>query len=664
MKCLHLLATILLLPTSSTTAASEISQNVEHVIVSATRSERVSPPIPVAVAVITKNDIAASGANHLADVLRGHAGIQISDLFGDGSRATIDMRGFGATASQNTLVLVDGRRLNNADLGIPDLNSIALKDVERIEIVQGSVASLYGDKAVGGAINIIMRRPEQLDARIEGDAGSYGRKRLALTGENRHENGIGYRVSAERRLSDNYRDNNDQQYSNVFAQLDFEHSSGRAFLEYQNIDENIETPGALFRDLVEADRKQTINPADFIDTDTWIVRFGIDQALTKNWSLQTEYTNRKSDSDGILSSFGAQNFLLLKRHHIELTPRLLGQYSLPGGTAHLTVGSDLFSTDYSLFSSVGTTINEQERYSVYAQAVIPLTERLVATLGARHADVENDIFASTTFLGVSLPPGSEIDDDANAGSAGVSYQVIDDWRVFARADANYRFANADEFSGIANFNVFPFPGPLPFPTTQTGVGYDFGVEWRRGRNQARAALYRMEIDDEIAFEPSSGQNFNIGDSRRHGVNVQVAYYPFERLRIDAHYSYVDAELTSGSFDGSDITFVAEHSGHIRGDYQFGKSFGVFLELTGTSERVLNGDFNNDLAPLPGYVVANLNVRYAYKSISVAARVNNLLDKEYSDAGSLGFDFRDAFQVVETFFPAPERNFFVTLRVDL
>ena len=174
----------------------------------------------------------------------------------------------------------------------------------------------------------------------------------------------------------------------------------------------------------------------------------------------------------------------------------------------------------------------------------------------------------------------------------------------------------------------------------------------------------MEIDDEIAFEPSSGQNFNIGDSRRHGVNVQVAYYPFERLRIDAHYSYVDAELTSGSFDGSDITFVAEHSGHIRGDYQFGKSFGVFLELTGTSERVLNGDFNNDLAPLPGYVVANLNVRYAYKSISVAARVNNLLDKEYSDAGSLGFDFRDAFQVVETFFPAPERNFFVTLRVDL
>src|SRR6056297_3346742 len=64
------------------------------------------------VRVIDRLEIQASGARTLADLLRGRTSIHVSDAFGDGSNAVLDMRGFGSTASSNTLVLVDGRRLN------------------------------------------------------------------------------------------------------------------------------------------------------------------------------------------------------------------------------------------------------------------------------------------------------------------------------------------------------------------------------------------------------------------------------------------------------------------------------------------------------------------------------------------------------------------------
>lgn len=644
-----------------TAAAAHAAQPMETMIVSATRTEALAAPVPKAITVIDREEIRASGALHLVDLLRGHGGLQVSDLFGDGAEARVDMRGFGGTATDNTLVLVDGRRLNNADLGEPDLNSIKLADVERIEVVHGSAGALYGDKAVGGVVHIITRRPERLRAEAHIAAGSYGRRSVLAAVENRHPNGLGYRLTAERRLTDGYRDNNDQQYSNVLGEVDFHHDRGRLFLEASHVDENLDTPGALFRDQVRADRRQALNPRDFIDTDTTMMRAGLRQRMPFDWELQAEYTNRSTDSEGVLSTFGAANDLLLKRRHVEVTPRLVGGVPVPAGTAMVTIGADLFWTDYRLISDVGTTFDDQVQTAVYAQAVVPLHERLDVTVGARHAEVDNELFASTAFLGVSLPPGSEIDDEADAFEAGLSWRPADDWRLFARAERNFRFPNADEFSGIANFNVLPFPAPLPLPHTQTGMSYDFGVEWRGATAAVQLVVYHLEIDDEIAFEPVSGQNFNVGDSRRTGFAVDARWSPWPKLQLRASYGYVDAELTSGRFDGADLTFVADHSGRVSAWYELAPSLSATLEARGVSARTLAGDFGNTLPALGGHVVGDLKLAYERGGLRVAAQVNNLLDKEYSDAGSLGFDFRDPFfPVVPTFFPAPERSFLLSV----
>ncbi|MEW8628115.1 MAG: TonB-dependent receptor plug domain-containing protein, partial [Candidatus Thiodiazotropha sp.] len=158
-------APLLLTPIYS--ASSQADTELVPLMVSATRSEQVTPLIPASIRVIDRQQIERSAANNLLQLLNGQSGIQISSLVGDGSQAVVDMRGFGPTAGSNTLILVDGRRLNNSgDQAAPDLSSIDLRRVERIEIVQGSAGTLFGNQAVGGMINIITRVPEKLSGQV------------------------------------------------------------------------------------------------------------------------------------------------------------------------------------------------------------------------------------------------------------------------------------------------------------------------------------------------------------------------------------------------------------------------------------------------------------------------------------------------------------------
>ncbi len=103
--------------------------------------------------VITAAEIERSPGQTLQDVLARVPGIQVQSLFGgvNGTSTTVDLRGFGAAATPNTLVLINGRRLNDIDLSGIDFGSIPREGIERIEITRGnSGAVLYGDGAVGG----------------------------------------------------------------------------------------------------------------------------------------------------------------------------------------------------------------------------------------------------------------------------------------------------------------------------------------------------------------------------------------------------------------------------------------------------------------------------------------------------------------------------------
>ena len=110
--------------------------------------------------VITAQEIAHSPAQTLQEIIAQAPGVQLTSLFGgvNGVKTSVDLRGFGAFATSNTLVLINGRRLNDIDMAGVDFSTIPRNSIERIEIIRGnSGAVLYGDNAIGGVINIVLK---------------------------------------------------------------------------------------------------------------------------------------------------------------------------------------------------------------------------------------------------------------------------------------------------------------------------------------------------------------------------------------------------------------------------------------------------------------------------------------------------------------------------
>jgi len=103
-----------------------------EVVVSATRLEERHVDRAVNVMVISAEDIRNSAAKTLSDLLGTRAAITVHDLFGNNAaNATVDLRGFGVTAGQNTLILVDGRRLGDIDLSGLQWSAMPFAAIER-----------------------------------------------------------------------------------------------------------------------------------------------------------------------------------------------------------------------------------------------------------------------------------------------------------------------------------------------------------------------------------------------------------------------------------------------------------------------------------------------------------------------------------------------------
>ena len=628
---------------------------IPPVIVSAARTEQSTLTTPASITVITREEIEAGGARHITEVLRGQGGVQINDLYGDGSRATVDLRGFGETAASNTQVLVDGRRLNNPDIAAPDLNSIALEDVERIEIVQGSAGVLFGDQAVGGVINIITRKPGASRHVLKLSAGSYNTVQLHAMTSQALDSGVNYLLSLDARESDNYRDHNEASYLNGLGKLGYDYTTGSVFGELQYINDELNTPGTLFADEVIEDRRQ-VSPVfanDFSDAKTAIARLGLVQQIGDHWSFEGELTGRDTDGEFRLSSvFAAETEVSTQdRRVLEFTPRLIGIIQGWNETM-LTLGMDAVASDYRLSSRFGDQSNDQSQGSLYAQAVIPASEVLDVTLGVRYAEVENQL--QDTGMFATFPGGVRIEDDITVGTFGLAIRMDQNWRVLFRADQNYRFAKVDEY-------LQPVFTPTFTPEilkTQQGLSVETGIEWQSGGNNARLMIYQLDVDDEIAYDPVNFANINLDETRRKGLITSGYWQQSNRLGYSASYTFIDAEVLSGPFAGKEIPLVARHSLLLGSDYKLTDRWQLYGELFAISDRVFAGDFSNVLGRLPGYGLVNVKAAYDYNDFTLTARINNLFNKEYSDVGQLSYD-PVTFVEREAFFPSPEINFMLT-----
>lgn len=627
-------------------AAEKDTQALELLVVSGSRTEQSELTTPASISVITQAQIARSGAQHLVEVLRGQGGVFVQDLYGDGSKASVSMRGFGDSAKSNTLVLVDGRRLNNIDLSGANLNSISLKDVARIEIVQGSAGTLFGDQSVGGVINIITRAPGKRRARIEGGMGSYNAQTLRASVSERLRGGFFYRVSGERRFSDNYRDHNELTYDNLLARTGFDYGSGSVALELQRVSEDLQTPGSLNAAEVQANRRQSLLPfkEDFVNQDTDVARLSLEQALGTHWRIEVEHTDRDENSKFQVSSrYGATTTpSYIANRQRELTPRLIMAYPLFGGELQTTLGADLRKSDYRaeyfFGASSSVTTDEQTQGGVYVQTTLPLGSKLSLTAGGRKAKVENDVRAAFAK--------DQLDEQVTVATLGVLFRPIKPLRVFLRRDENFRFGKVEEIT---------YTSPGVQLKTQIGVSWESGVEWDSKKLRGKLMLYRLQLEDEIAFDASAtgpsgapfpGANVNLDPTTHQGLILDGRWQLLSPWGLSGSYTYTDARFDSGVFEDKVIPDVPRHVARIATDVQFMRAWNAYVELLYTSDRYLSGDNANTAEKLPSYTVLNINSNLSIAQWTLAARINNLTDRRYSESGN----------VYGSLYPSPERNF--------
>ena len=163
----------LALLTVSPALADDLSLKLPELVVTATRVPTPLEEIPAGVSVIDRATIEARGYNTLTQALQDMPGLHVSPSGGPGGQSSVFVRG---TNSNHVLVLRDGMPINDASeaTGAYNFGIDTLSDIERIEVIRGPMAALYGSGAIGGVINLISRRGSEPGLHWSGDlAGGY-----------------------------------------------------------------------------------------------------------------------------------------------------------------------------------------------------------------------------------------------------------------------------------------------------------------------------------------------------------------------------------------------------------------------------------------------------------------------------------------------------------
>lgn len=159
---------------------------LDEVVVSSPRLNVPFSDDSKSVTVITADQIAETPVSNLVDLLRFQAGVDIRRQGIEGSQADVYLR--GGTFDQ-VLLLIDGIRVDDPQTGHHTLNSaLPLEVIERIEIVKGPAARIYGQNALTGAINIVTKKTGEKGAMFSARRGSFHTTQLGITGQDYSEN--------------------------------------------------------------------------------------------------------------------------------------------------------------------------------------------------------------------------------------------------------------------------------------------------------------------------------------------------------------------------------------------------------------------------------------------------------------------------------------------
>jgi iron complex outermembrane receptor protein len=668
-----------------------LAQSGDAVIITATRFPEDVRRLPASVTVIDAAQIENSAARTLPELLAEQAGLTMKDFYGNNAAATsADLRGFGITGTQNTLILVDGRRVTDIDLSGVQWAAIPVSAIERIEILRGTGAVLYGDGATAGVVNIITRSPLKQGRRAEAAvrAASYdtleGRLYASRAGD-----ALGINTTLHGYDAEGYRENNRNLQKNSSVNLRW--GPGESYLDLRagTDRQSLRLPGArnvqpsIGLDEYAANARGAQTPLDWSNRDgerlgaTWVTRLGrAELNLGADW--------RDKHQQAYFDQGGFPTYRDDELGYTALTPRMRVPLELGGWRHSVTLGADWVRWRYDSRRSdrpqnVDRPINrvriDRDTGALYVQDRIELSAASLATLGWREERVEyraRDTYDPGAGFGSEAPAVAEQQRE-HAWALGLRHALAGAWVLFARAGRSFRFVGADEiYENDAAFNAqFQILRP------QMARTHEAGLEWRQPARRLRTTLFQSDVTDEIHLDPFTAGvgNTNLPPSRRRGVELDGAWRVTRSLEFTGGYAYTDARFRSGVLPGGGfsigtnidivgkrVPLVPEHKLNLGLAWDIDARTRLSGALTAVSEQFMDNDEPNSLGvKIRSYAVLDLKLAHDFGWGRLALAVINLLDEQYYTYAVRSQFTADRYAV----YPLPGRTFALTaeLRID-
>lgn len=605
----NLLALFAILHSFNAIAQNEkIVVELEKTSVTAERFEKKVSDTTKNVVVIEKEEIKKIGASSFEDLLKTVPSVMVSK--GYTNNGVIDIRGQGETVHSSVLVLINGVSINSIDMSGPDLSMIDIENIEKIEVIP-SGGVLYGDKAVGGVINIITKTQ---GSSIKLLTGSYGYQNF---GANINEKIGDFLIHTDfsRMLKDGYRKNSNIRKNNLGLGLIYDiNDKNKIKFNYTYNDADYSYSGSLNKAQLEEDRTQSAGGGKYFTSQN-------------SYSLVYDFQKNNLKIEDSLNHMNKYLEGWSKTNTSSISNNLKVKYDMNKNS--IVTGLDIFKGTSETKSIYGDDKIEKIQLAGFISNTYNFDEKLSLNLGYRHETLnlkyENLI--------------KEKESSENLVSAGINYKYSKTGSVFSSFEQNYRTPATDEYA-YGSSELKP----------QFSNTFEIGVRDYLFATYFTGAIYNTLTENEIFLDPTVGyfgENRNIdGKTDRKGLELSTKTY-FGKTTISQAYSLVEAIIEDGKYKGKTIPWVPKNKYSLRADYKFLKG-AIGAEYNYIGELYSTSDWENKYNKVNSYSTINLNTSYDYKGINIFGGINNLFDEKYNLYVTKG----------KNYYPAEDRNYYL------
>ena len=565
--------------------AKETDQADIEIVVDAKGNASLNQPTSP-VTTVTAEDIETAGISSIHDVFTDLLLLPISgDSVGNGVLGFPDLGGFGEAAKSNTLILLNGRPLNNPTLEAPNLSFIPLNSIAKIDLYQGGASTLFGSGATGGVINIVSKQNALIyENQIYAQTGSFGYGKTGVNTATQLNDSLTLSANADFVTKDGYRHHTDYTSSAGSIGISNQTFDRHWDLNYANSFQQRKDAGAVLISALGSDRK-TQGRETTLDHRSEIISLNL-ATLTASGQHDAHIAHRESSQLGTDTPSSGQT---IKITNADYTFSESEQESVYG--ASLQLGS---------YEGWHNGTRYQDRLDFFSRQRFLSDAGSNTVMGARLGMVDDRISATnqkqqTTLAGEVF---HEVGTRLGSFAAGV--------------DRSFRYANLDENAS-----------QILEPQTSNSVRI------RLSREELAAEVFYSKLNNEIIYDAVLEKNTNIEDTSRYGANLHYSVYMTSQTKLTAISRWLQTKIESGTFDGKEVPGVPNFSGGLKIESRLTDHQTLTLSGMYVSSSFPWSDFDNSLGKSNAHTTASASWSYAQESFRGVLKINNLFDETYN-----------------------------------